>query len=281
MRSSRFVHAPALGALLGILVLGTAPTPAGAAPFPFSDPTSFGTAVNTGSFTVPTLTAADNGNGFSEITGPGLLTGADLNGDVPQIDLFVNDLVGEGKTIGTPGVEAYSLLADGITVSGTATGAAIPTSISVSGNMIVSPGTNEIANLTVKIWDYASFAAGKGPLAELDVANVLAIDSLAFRECQGGVCGAYAAWTGSATLNTSLTAANLGFVIEAFGQAEGDGMNFSGTIETTLAPPPGDTVTLASGQVFTPAVSVPDPSSLLLVAGGLLGVGVMRRRRRK
>jgi hypothetical protein len=147
--------------------------------------------------------------------------------------------------------------------------------------MIVSPGTDEIAALTVKVWNYSDFAGGKAPLAELDISNSLNIDSLAFRECQGNNCGTFVPWTGSATLNTSLTGADLGFVIEAFGQAEGDGLNFSGTIDTTLLPPQGDTVTLASGQTFTPAAPVPEPATLCMFGTGLVGVYGWRKRTRR
>jgi hypothetical protein len=100
-------------------------------------------------------------------------------------------------------------------------------------------------------------------------------------------------WTGSETLDFDLPTSGNGIFIELWGAAEiapffpadseGAGFNFLNTATLDINPPPGVTVTLATGQVFgQPSKVVPEPATFAVcsILGMCFASSGYRRRRR-
>ena len=97
-------------------------------------------------------------------------------------------------------------------------------------------------------------------------------------------------WTGTETLDFDLPASGNGIFIELWGVAEidpffpgdseGAGFNFLNTATLDISPPPGVTVTLATGQVFGEADNVvPEPATITVWS--ILGMCVVNARTRR
>jgi hypothetical protein len=98
-------------------------------------------------------------------------------------------------------------------------------------------------------------------------------------------------WTGSETLDFDLPASGKGIFIELWGVAdiepllgnpEGAGFDFLNTATLDINPPPGVTVTLATGQVFGQSNVIPEPATFAvwsILGMCVVSVGCERRRR--
>jgi hypothetical protein len=98
-------------------------------------------------------------------------------------------------------------------------------------------------------------------------------------------------WTGSETLEFDLPASGKGIFIELWGVSEidpllgdpeGAGFDFLNTATLDIDPPPGVTVTLATGQVFGQSNVIPEPSTIAIWSLlGLVGLGYGWRKKRR
>ena len=266
----------ALAAILGGPLLYALPILGAAAPpAPYNSPTTFATKAYIDTdmvFLSPHETPAefsstDLGIATSTATAVGgSAATADLSGTVhpPGPALDVTAVFGSPAGLGNTYTKAQ--FAEGFSVSGNVV--PIPTTITITGTMTLPLLDKSVYIALYRFADVsATGLAATFPFGTIQIYDYNTSGTLSYTT--NGV--SFQPFTGSLSLTYNLNAADLGLIAFAEAFSTVGTVNFAGSISASFAPPPGTTLTLASGQTFGATLPIANAGmSQTVHAGGLV-----------